>query len=110
MAEQMLIPKLGNTVEEVTIIGWMVPDGAEVKAGQEVLEIETDKAVFAVEATADGILHHGPFSSGDVATVLSAVAAIGGADESWSDQQEVSGSAQAAPHGLAQTVAADVVE
>ncbi len=63
MAEQLLIPKLGNTVEEVTIIDWMVPDGSEVKAGQEVLEIETDKAVFAVESTVDGVIHQGPFSS-----------------------------------------------
>ena len=86
MAEQLLIPKLGNTVEEVTIIGWMVSDGSEVKAGQEVLEIETDKAVFAMEATADGVLHQGPYASGDVVTVLSVVAIIGGADESWSDQ------------------------
>lgn len=87
MAEQLLIPKLGNTVEEVTIIDWMVPDGSEVKAGQEVLEIETDKAVFAVESTVDGIIHQGPFSSGDVATVLSVVAMIGSAEDSWSDQE-----------------------
>jgi len=87
MAEQLLIPKLGNTVEEVTIIDWMVPEGSEVKAGQEVLEIETDKAVFAVESTVDGIIHQGPFSSGDVATVLSVVAVIGSAEDSWSDQE-----------------------
>ena len=87
MAEQLLIPKLGNTVEEVTIIDWMVADGSEVKAGQEVLEIETDKAVFAVESTVDGIIHQGPFSSGDVAIVLSVVAVIGNAEDSWSDQE-----------------------
>ena len=83
MAEQLLIPKLGNSVEEVTIIEWMVANGTEVKTGQEVLEIETDKAVFAVEATADGILHHGPFSSGDVAPVMTVVALIGDANDSW---------------------------
>ncbi|HEY54528.1 MAG TPA: 2-oxo acid dehydrogenase subunit E2 [Caldilineae bacterium] len=108
MAEQLLIPKFGNTVEEVTIIEWMVPDGSEVKAGQEVLEIETDKAVFAVEATADGILHHGPFSSGDVAPILTVVALIGDANDTW-DSQQVD-SAVVALADEPETIAAEVAE
>ncbi len=102
MTEQLLIPKLGNSVEEVVIIEWMVPDGSEVKTGQEVLEIETDKTVFAVEATADGVLHHGPFSSGDVAPILTVVALIGDTNDTWDSQQQAESPA-AAP-------AADVIE
>ena len=108
MAEQLLIPKFGNSVEEVTIIEWLVPDGSEVKTGQEVLEIETDKAVFAVEATADGILHHGPFSSGDVAPILTIVALIGEADDTWDSQQAITPAA--APAEEAETTVAEVVE
>ena len=33
MPESLLIPKLGNTVEDVTIIEWMVEDGAQVTKG-----------------------------------------------------------------------------
>ena len=61
MAEELFIPKLGQTVEEVTIINWHVVDGDQVEQGQEVLEVETDKAVFDVEATDDGYIHIGPY-------------------------------------------------
>lgn len=77
MATQLFIPKLGQTVEEVSIIGWLVEDGAKVEMGQEVLEVETDKAIFPVEALAKGSLHIGPFENGDVVPVLEVVAVIG---------------------------------
>jgi len=81
MSEPLLIPKLGNSVEDVTIIEWMVEDGAQVTKGQEVLEIETDKSTFAVEATADGAIHFGPFDTGDVVPVFTVVAIIGAQDD-----------------------------
>ena len=57
MAVQLFIPKLGQTVEEVSLIGWLVEDGAQVEMGEEVLEVETDKAIFPVEAPARGVCH-----------------------------------------------------
>ncbi|NOX62548.1 MAG: 2-oxo acid dehydrogenase subunit E2 [Chloroflexi bacterium] len=83
MPEPVLIPKLGNTVEDVTIVEWLVNDGDEVTKGQEILEIETDKATFAVEAPADGFIHLGPFDSGDVTPVFTRVAIIGKKDEAF---------------------------
>ena len=83
MAAELYIPQLGQTVEEVTIIHWYVRDGEEVSKGQEVLEVETDKAVFDVEATADGFIHIGPYKQGDVVPVLTVVAAIGAKDETF---------------------------
>ena len=74
MAEEFFIPKLGQTVEEVTLIKWLVEDGAKVEQMQEILEVETDKAVFPVEATASGTLHIGPYNEGDVVPVLAVVA------------------------------------
>ncbi len=38
------MPRLSDSMEEGTIVTWHVSDGAEVKAGQELAEIETDKA------------------------------------------------------------------
>ncbi|MDO9547219.1 MAG: dihydrolipoamide acetyltransferase family protein [Pelolinea sp.] len=81
MAEELFIPKLGQTVEEVTIINWHVKDGDKVEQGQDVLEVETDKAVFDVEASDDGYIHIGPYSMGDVVPVLTVVAVIGDADD-----------------------------
>jgi pyruvate/2-oxoglutarate dehydrogenase complex dihydrolipoamide acyltransferase (E2) component len=66
MAAELYIPKLGQTVEEVTLVRWRVKDGEKVERGQEVLEVETDKAVFDVEATADGFIHLGPYQEGDL--------------------------------------------
>ena len=93
MAEELFIPKLGQTVEEVTIINWHVKDGDQVEQGQEVLEVETDKAVFDVEATGDGVIHIGPYKVGDVVPVLAVVAVIGEVD----DQFEVKQPAESEP-------------
>jgi pyruvate dehydrogenase E2 component (dihydrolipoamide acetyltransferase) len=77
MAKEFFIPKLGQTVEEVTIVHWLVEDGAKVEQGQAVVEVETDKAIFPVEATASGFIHRGPYKEGDVVPVVTTVAVIG---------------------------------
>jgi pyruvate dehydrogenase E2 component (dihydrolipoyllysine-residue acetyltransferase) len=84
MAEEVFIPKYGQTVEEVTLIKWMAADGAQVKKGQEILEIETDKTNFTVEAEANGFLHRGPYAEGQVIPVLTVVAIIGKEGEKFS--------------------------
>jgi pyruvate dehydrogenase E2 component (dihydrolipoyllysine-residue acetyltransferase) len=83
MAKELFIPQLGQTVEQVTIVRWLVEDGAQVERGQELLEVETDKAIFTVEANAKGYLHLGPYQPGDVAPVLAVVGVIGKPDEPW---------------------------
>jgi pyruvate dehydrogenase E2 component (dihydrolipoamide acetyltransferase) len=87
MAEELFIPKLGQTVEEVTLINWLVKEGNKVEAGQGVLEVETDKAVFTVESPADGIIHIGPFKAGDMIPNLTVVAVIGKADDKFITKQ-----------------------
>ena len=93
MAEEFFIPKLGQTVEEVTLVNWLVEDGAKVSQGQPIMEVETDKAVFPVEANARGVIHLGPFNVGDVVPVLTVVAIIGKPE----DKFEVGGIASGAP-------------
>lgn len=83
MAIEVYIPKFGQTVEEVTLLQWLVEDGAPVKKQQEILEIETDKTTFFVEAEGAGYLHRGPFEPGQVVPVLTVVASIGGPDEKF---------------------------
>lgn len=84
MSEDLFIPKLGQTVEEVVLISWLVEDGAKVAFGDPILEVETDKAVFNVEANAKGFIHFGPYEVGETLPVLTVVATIGKADEGFS--------------------------
>jgi len=58
MATEVLMPKLGLTMQEGTITAWSVESGATVSAGTVVMTIETDKVEAEVEADADGILSH----------------------------------------------------
>ncbi len=81
MSAELFIPKLGQTVEEVTLLNWLVNDGEKVEQGQEVLEVETDKAVFNVEAVESGYIHIGPYKAGQVVPVLEIVALIGEKDD-----------------------------
>src|SRR4026209_2753208 len=83
MSEEFFIPKLGQTVEEVTLVTWLVKDGEKVSQGQGVMEVETDKAVFPVEANAKGYIHLGPYKEGDVIPVLTVVAIIGREDDKF---------------------------
>ena len=57
MATDFLMPKLGLTMEEGTILEWLVDDGSIVEPGTPVLRIETDKVESDVEAVATGRLH-----------------------------------------------------
>lgn len=52
----VIMPRLSDSMEEGTILRWLVADGSEVQRGQELAEIETDKASMVYEADASGIL------------------------------------------------------
>src|ERR687896_1499969 len=54
MATELKVPTLGMDMEEATIVRWLVEEGAEVKKGDPILEIDTDKTSFEIEAPADG--------------------------------------------------------
>jgi pyruvate dehydrogenase E2 component (dihydrolipoamide acetyltransferase) len=52
----VLMPALSDSMQEGTLLTWLVDDGAAVHAGQELAEIETDKATVTFEAPDDGVL------------------------------------------------------
>jgi len=56
MPTQVLMPALSPTMEEGTLAKWLVSEGQEVKAGDVIAEIETDKATMEVEAVDEGKL------------------------------------------------------
>jgi pyruvate dehydrogenase E2 component (dihydrolipoamide acetyltransferase) len=97
MATELFIPKLGQTVEEVTLVSWLVEDGAKISQGQEVMEVETDKAVFPVEANGKGYIHIGPYTAGQVLPVLTVVAIIGKETDTFTQAGEPAAQAAEAP-------------
>jgi len=50
------MPKLSDTMEEGTIVEWKKKSGDQVKQGEVLAEVESDKATFDLEAEADGVL------------------------------------------------------
>ena len=57
MAKTIAIPKLGMTMKEAKIVAWKFSEGDRVEAGNVVLQIETAKVTYDVEAQAPGFLH-----------------------------------------------------
>ena len=81
MAEIMTMPKLGFDMAEGTLINWVKKEGEEVKKGDLLAEIETDKATVEVESLYDGTVRKLLVSAGSIVPVNEAIAVIGGADE-----------------------------
>jgi pyruvate dehydrogenase E2 component (dihydrolipoamide acetyltransferase) len=78
MAE-IVMPRLSDTMEEGTILRWLVTDGEQVRRGQEIVEIETDKATMTYESDLDGTLEI-LAAEGDTLPVGAVIASIGSAD------------------------------
>ena len=56
MAKEVRLPQLGQTMEEGTIVGYMVNVDDEVKKGDVIFEVETDKATLEMESPAEGFV------------------------------------------------------
>ena len=57
MATNVTMPKLGLTMETGKIVEWKVAEGGEVKQGEILLIVETEKITYDVEAPGSGLLH-----------------------------------------------------
>jgi pyruvate dehydrogenase E2 component (dihydrolipoamide acetyltransferase) len=53
---EIVMPQLSDSMQEGTILRWLIADGAPVARGEELLEIETDKATMTYESEIEGIL------------------------------------------------------
>jgi pyruvate dehydrogenase E2 component (dihydrolipoamide acetyltransferase) len=65
----LTMPKWGLTMEEGTLVQWMVEEGAQIESGMTLAEIETDKIVNVFEATQAGVLRRKLAEEGDVLPV-----------------------------------------
>ncbi|HEX5910236.1 MAG TPA: dihydrolipoamide acetyltransferase family protein [Thermoleophilaceae bacterium] len=81
MATDVNMPRLSDSMEEGTVLKWLVEVGGEVKRGAPLVEIETDKANMTYEADTDGVLLEVVASEGDTLEVGEVIARIGAEGE-----------------------------
>ncbi len=81
MSVEILMPRLSDSMEEGTILSWMKSVGDEVALGEELVEIETDKANMVYEADAAGTLIEIVASEGDTLPIGEVIARVGEAGE-----------------------------
>jgi pyruvate dehydrogenase E2 component (dihydrolipoamide acetyltransferase) len=81
----LTMPKWGLTMEEGTLVNWMVEVGDTIEPGMELAEVETDKIVNIMEATQSGVLLKKLAEESDVLPVGALLAVIGDASAQESD-------------------------
>ena len=81
MASDVVMPRLSDSMEEGTVLKWLVDEGAEVKRGEALVEIETDKANMTYDADTDGVLVEIVAQEGDTLPIGEVIARIGEAGE-----------------------------
>ena len=67
MAKEVVLPELGEEINEATVSYWLHQEGDEVKEGEDLVEMTTDKATFNVPSPASGTLKE--ISAGEGETV-----------------------------------------
>ncbi|MEK6271634.1 MAG: dihydrolipoamide acetyltransferase family protein [Actinomycetota bacterium] len=81
MAQDIVMPRLSDSMEEGTILRWMKSAGDQVSLGEELVEIETDKANMVYEAPAGGTLIETLAQEGDTLPIGQVIARVGEAGE-----------------------------
>jgi pyruvate dehydrogenase E2 component (dihydrolipoyllysine-residue acetyltransferase) len=88
MASDVTMPRLSDSMEEGTVLKWLVDEGGEVKRGEPLVEIETDKANMTYDADSDGVLVEIVAQEGDTLPIGEVIARIGEAGEAKSGGEE----------------------
>ncbi len=95
MPHEVIMPALGMAQQSGQLVAWLKAPGDAVKAGEPLMEVETDKATMEVEAQADGYLGGLRAKAGDDVPVGAVVAVI--AESKEAAEAEAGGDAQDAP-------------
>lgn len=81
MAKEVRLPQLGQTMEEGTVVNCLVKVGDEIKKGDVIFEIETDKATLEMESPAEGFVKHILVKVDDTLPVGEPLLVLGDKDE-----------------------------
>lgn len=77
----LTMPRLGETMEEGRIVGWLIAEGDAFRRGDPILEIETDKTVAELPALTDGVLAEKLVAPGEMIVVGAPIARLKGAED-----------------------------
>jgi len=77
MATPILVPILGEAIGEARVVAWLKHPGDTVRRGDELAELETDKAILALECPAEGVLLDILVSEGTLVTTGQLLAHVG---------------------------------
>ena len=107
---EVIMPKMGDGMEEGTLVEWLVKDGDKVKSGQVIGNIQTDKATLELEAPGSGFLTGFLLTAGQTVPVGVPIAIILKEGESvpagWGSGGGSAPAAASAPAGESAPVAA----
>lgn len=81
MAEVIIMPKLGFNMDNGQLVAWHKKVGDQVKKGDPLFDINTDKTTMPVEATSDGVLLAVMLAEGEFADVFTPIAVVGAQGE-----------------------------
>src|SRR3954464_8017086 len=81
MATKVVMEALSPTMEEGRLVKWSKNEGDQIKAGDVLAEVETDKAVMELVARGDGVLRKRLANEGDASPVGTLLAIIAAPDE-----------------------------
>jgi pyruvate dehydrogenase E2 component (dihydrolipoamide acetyltransferase) len=93
----VIMPKMGDAMEEGTLLRWLKQVGDEIAVGDPLAEIETDKVSLEIEATEAGVLSKTYVDEGATVPIGTPIAAIG--------EESADGAASAQPAAAAAEVA-----
>ncbi len=88
MAAEIHVPELGESVADATVGRWLKQEGEAVKSGEALVELETDKINFEVEAEQDGVLQSISKGEGETVNVGEVIGTLGEGDGTAPEEEE----------------------
>jgi 2-oxoglutarate dehydrogenase E2 component (dihydrolipoamide succinyltransferase)/2-oxoisovalerate dehydrogenase E2 component (dihydrolipoyl transacylase) len=76
MATDILMPQLGESIAEGTVVKWLIPVGGVIQADQELLEVETEKVDLVIPSPATGVLREILIPEGETVPIGTLLARI----------------------------------
>jgi len=83
MAIEITLPPLGESIREATLVKWYKQVGDQVKRGDELADVETDKATMSLECPANGVLLAVLVEEGETVVTRELLAIVGEPGEEW---------------------------
>ena len=84
MATEVVVPPVGESISSVTVLSWLKAVGDDVKMGDVLAELETDKSTVDLECPARGVLLARTVDEGETVAVGTTLAVVGSPNEQWS--------------------------